>query len=231
MKKTFTATTSASTASTTSTSATGARQASAQRTRALIVNAALEELSGANAAAAFSIDAVAKRAGVARMTVFNCYANRSTLLSAVCDAMAHSADLLDVTDLMNEPEIGQAFAQYVDCFAQFYAQYTLPLRRLRAYAALDTELGALMQARDAKRTAGLTWLVQRLVGASPLDAPSQQVQAVVAQLKALLCLQVYESLASAAHGGAKPSKQLWAMAQAVLAQFMKNTGNVSVIWS
>ena len=209
----------------------GARQVSAQLTRALIGRAALEELSSADAAAAFSIDAVAKRAGVARMTVFNCYANRSILLNAVCNEMAHSADLLEVTALMNEPNIRQAFARYVDCFAQFYAQYAQPLRRLRAYAALDTELGALMQARDAKRTAGLSWLVQRLVGASPLDAPSPAVQAVVAQLKALLCLEVYESLASSTTDHAWPRQQLGSMAEGVLAQFIKNTANVSVIWS
>jgi AcrR family transcriptional regulator len=209
----------------------GARQVSAQLTRALIVRAALEELSSSEAATVFSMDAVAKRAGVARMTVFNCYANRSILLNAVCDEMAHSADLLDVTAHMNEPDIRLAFVRYVDCFAQFYAQYAQPLRRLRAFAALDAELGALMKARDAKRTAGLTWLVQRLVGASPLDASSPAVQAVVAQLKALLCLEVYESLASSTTNDAWPRHQLRSMAEAVLAQFKKNTADVCVIWS
>jgi AcrR family transcriptional regulator len=212
----------------------GPRHVSAQLTRALVGRAALEELSSATPSAAFSIDAVAKRACVARMTVFNCYANRSMLLHAVCDEMAHSADLLDVTALMNEPDIRQAFVRYVDCFAQFYTQYALPLRRLRAYAALDAELGALMQARDDERTAGLAWLVQRLVGASPLDAPTAQVQAVVAHLKAMLCLEVFESLgrfACAETSNTTPSQELWAMVDAVLAQFIKNTANVSVIWS
>ncbi len=167
------------------------------------------------------------------MTVFNCYANRITLLNAVCDDMAHSADLLDVTAVMNAPDLRQAFMRYVDCFAQFYIANTLPLRRLHAYAALDAELGLLMQTRDNKRTAGLTWLVQRLSGASPRDAPSPRVQAVVAQLKALLCLEVFESLTGlkiTTPDSATPAMQLWAMAEAILSNYYKNTANVTVIW-
>src|SRR5438309_9499713 len=49
----------------------GERQASVAQTRARIIAAARKLLGAADASAAFTVDAVAAKAGVARMTVFN----------------------------------------------------------------------------------------------------------------------------------------------------------------
>src|SRR2546427_10499834 len=66
----------------------GRRQPAAQRTRARVLRAARELLTARAGAEPFSVDAVARRAGVARMTVYHRFGSRRGLLEALFDSLA-----------------------------------------------------------------------------------------------------------------------------------------------
>src|SRR5207245_1460576 len=70
----------------------GRRQPAAQRTRARVLRAARELLTARAGAEPFSVDAVARRAGVARMTVYHQFGSRrGSLAAAVRAARARRA--------------------------------------------------------------------------------------------------------------------------------------------
>src|SRR5690348_8744600 len=66
----------------------GVRQAAAEETRARIVAAARAMLAAPGGIGAFTVDAVAKEAGVARMTVYYQFGSKTGLIEAVFDSLA-----------------------------------------------------------------------------------------------------------------------------------------------
>src|SRR5256885_10418272 len=66
----------------------GRRQPAAQRTRARVLRAARELLTARAGAEPFSVDAVARRAGVARMTVYHRFGSRRGLLEGLFGSFA-----------------------------------------------------------------------------------------------------------------------------------------------
>src|SRR5713226_4068485 len=66
----------------------GQRQATTEQTRARIINAARELLAESSGFSGFSIDAVARQADVARMTVYHQFGSKIGLLEALCDSLA-----------------------------------------------------------------------------------------------------------------------------------------------
>src|SRR5216683_3350668 len=70
----------------------GKRQAGVDRTRAAVLTAA-RELVAAGGGSNLSVGAVARRAGVSRLTIYNRFGSRSELLRAVAERLA-SADQL-----------------------------------------------------------------------------------------------------------------------------------------
>lgn len=70
-----------------------AREAAATETRRRIVAAAVAALHDPDEAGPASLEAVAKRAGVTRLTVYNHFGNRRALLEAAFDAMADAMGL------------------------------------------------------------------------------------------------------------------------------------------
>src|SRR5438093_13007201 len=71
----------------------GRRKPAAQRTRARVLRAARELLTARAGAEPFSVDAVARRAGVARMTVYHQFGSRRGLLEALLDSFAAGGEL------------------------------------------------------------------------------------------------------------------------------------------
>src|SRR5574341_536879 len=71
----------------------GRRKAAADRTRARVLGAAGQLLASRSGGQRFSIDAVARRAGVARMTVYHQFRSRRRLLEALFDSFAVRGEL------------------------------------------------------------------------------------------------------------------------------------------
>lgn len=170
-----------------------ARLVNADLTRLALVRAAIALIS-APAATELTMDAVAKQAGVSRMTVFNSFGDKRTLLVAVYDMLSEAGRLDDVTDILNLPNIDQAWTRYLKRFAQFYQQHHAVLRQLRGMAARDVDFEAVLCERDARKDMGIGWLLQRQLGHDPAQQPRGRVLAISRQISAAMCFEVLDGL-------------------------------------
>ncbi|OSZ65199.1 hypothetical protein CAP40_14080 [Sphingomonas sp. IBVSS2] len=139
--------------------ATEKRDAKAAETRARLVAAALAILREPGGHL-LSLDAVAKAAGVTRLTVYNQFGSRNGLLEAAFDAVAERGNLASLADAMAMPEPRAALARVVRIFCDFWMAHD-GLGGIFAAAAMDAELGAALAARNARRRALLGVLVDR----------------------------------------------------------------------
>ncbi|MEV4561005.1 helix-turn-helix domain-containing protein [Kitasatospora sp. NPDC049285] len=161
----------------------GQRQADVDETRARIVEAARRHLAETGA---LSLDAVARRADVARATVYYQFGSRTGLLEAVCDALAADGGLDRLASVFTAADPWQAIDGFVAAFGEFWAVDRLCTRRLRALAALDEETAQVIADRDARRHQGARVLTARLPE-PPADAG--------ALLAALTGFETYDALA------------------------------------
>jgi AcrR family transcriptional regulator len=136
------------------------RRLAAERTRMRLLEAA-----GATLAAGevFSLDAVAKRAGVTRVTVYNQFGSRRALLEAVFDNMAERGGLHRIGEAVTNADPQAALQQIVAIFCDFWSVYHRAVWRLRAASATDPEFAESLRARDARRRHLLSLLVDHLM--------------------------------------------------------------------
>jgi AcrR family transcriptional regulator len=140
----------------------GQRQAATEQTRARIVAAARELLISPGGYAHFSIETVARQADVARMTVYHHFGSKLGLLEALSDSLAASGGMQELATAFQQPEPLAALNCYIEIFGHFWDADRSVLRRLRALAALDPDVGQLIQTRDEWRLRGLQVIGQRL---------------------------------------------------------------------
>lgn len=147
------------------------RRVGMDATRARIVSAARTVLvSGAR----FSIDAVARQAGVARLTVYDRFETREGLLESVFDDLAHSGGLTNLPEAFTQADPIDALEGFVAIFCGFYSQHRLILRRLNALAVLGR--GAAGHGdRNPRRLQGLTVLLARIAASGRAEAGSADV--------------------------------------------------------
>ena len=137
----------------------GQRQLLTDETRSKILEAARKQL---ETEASFSIDAVARRADVARMTVYYQFGSKRGLLEALFDSLAARGGLRGLPSAFQQTDPRLALDGLIDVFARFWSSDRLVLRRLRALAALDPELDGVLRDRNEGRRQGLRVVVGRL---------------------------------------------------------------------
>ena len=168
----------------------GKREESVSRSRRRILDAARDLLRAAEAYPGFTVDAVAQRADVARATVYYQFGSKTALLEAVCDDLADAGGMAGLAGVFTSPTAEEAIRGFIAAFAGFWAADRLVMRRLRALAALDPDVGAVIDARDQRRREGLTVLASRLPeGAGPA------AEEVVRTLFALTSFETFDALA------------------------------------
>jgi AcrR family transcriptional regulator len=158
--------------------------------RRRILDAARELLSVANAYPGFTVDAVARRADVARATVYYQFGSKAGLLEAVCDDLAEAGGMGDLAQVFTSSAPQAAIHGFIAAFAGFWEADRIVMRRLRALAALDPDVGTVIAARDQRRREGLRVLVSHLP-ASTGSAAEQRVQ----MLYALTSFEIFDMLA------------------------------------
>src|SRR5262249_7984800 len=140
------------------------RSEDAARTRARIVKAAATTLATGRT---MSLDAVAKKARVTRLTVYNQFGSRRVLLEAVFDDLAARGGLHRIPGAMASPDAYAALQQIVAIFCDFWSGTPGALVRLQGVAAGDAEFAASLRARNERRRQLLTVLVNRMGERSP----------------------------------------------------------------
>jgi AcrR family transcriptional regulator len=172
----------------------GQRQAAADRTRARVLRAARALLAG-KGADRFSLDAVAVRARVARMTVYHQFGSKRGLFEAMFDEFAAGAHLPE--------QLGEAFqradpeatlAEVILIFARFWGAGRPWIRRVRALGVLDAELGAALEGRNGRRRMVMRTVIDRFI---PLRSgrSAEKLEEVQEMLYALTSFETYDALA------------------------------------
>lgn len=146
-----------------------ARDAAAAETRASVLAAAARLLRKAPDPGKVSLDAVAKAAGVTRLTVYNQFGSRRGLLEAVFDEIAREGGLHRLAAAMAMPDPRAALDRVVDVFCAFWA-HNQALGTLHAAAAGDSEFAVALAERNDRRRKLIGALTQRLVDAGELRA-------------------------------------------------------------
>lgn len=172
----------------------GKRQEQVDESRRRVLGAARALLGNAAGYTAFTVDAVAKKADVARATVYYQFGSKTGLLDAVCDDLAEAGQMSDLAAAFANPDPREALRGFVGGFGRFWDADRAVMRRLRALAALDPEVGAVIASRDERRREGLTVLVRRLAQAGLVSAQAGE-EGTVRALLALTSFETFDVLA------------------------------------
>ena len=173
----------------------GRRQAEIDEGRRRMIDAARALLAETTSYTAFTLDAVAKRADVARATVYYQFGSKSGLLEALCDDLAASGQMGDLAQVFTTPDPLDALHGFVAAFARFWAADRIVMRRLRALAHLDPDVGAVIAARDDRNRQGLRVLLGRLAEHPGGLTPSRDPEALTSVLHTLTSFETFDSLA------------------------------------
>jgi AcrR family transcriptional regulator len=145
----------------------GKRREPVEAARKQVLDAARHLLGGTAGYTAFTVDAVARQADVARATVYYQFGSKTGLLEALCDYLADLGGMSGLAEAFTDPDPRQALHRFVASFGRFWAADRPAMRRLRALAQLDPDVGAVIAARDQRRRDGLAVLAGRLIGTLP----------------------------------------------------------------
>jgi AcrR family transcriptional regulator len=137
------------------------RTAAAAEKRDRVLEAAAKLLREDASIARFSLDTVAKAAGVTRLTVYNQFGSRRGLLEAVFDGIARQGGLHQIADAMTMADPRDALDRLVEVFCGFWNRDPA-IGRLHDAMATDPEFAEALIERNERRRKGLTALVERI---------------------------------------------------------------------
>jgi AcrR family transcriptional regulator len=187
------------------------RAQAVEETRQRIVEAARDQLvRGDN----FTVEAVAARAGVSRVTVYAQYGSRDALREAVFDHLGATGGLSEIATAFGEADPVAGIGRVIDIFCGFYETHRIVLRRLHAFSMLVDRDGEQLVDRNARRQQILTVLLTRVVGLPAYRG--LDVQLTAATLHALTSFEFYDQLAAGSAAGINPAQCVRALATAVL---------------
>jgi AcrR family transcriptional regulator len=159
----------------------GRRQLNSDQTRMRIVSAARTILIDPDMTyGGFSIDAVARDADVARMTVYHQFGSKLGLLEGLCDALAIEGGMEDLAAAFRSPQLDEALELFITAFGRFWGTDRLIIRRLNAFAVFDPDFGEVMHARNERRRHGLRVLLERHLAAAPPAERDTKVEVLFA---------------------------------------------------
>jgi AcrR family transcriptional regulator len=185
-------------------------------TRLRIVNAAREILSSREGSARFSVEAVARRAGVARMTVYYQFGSRRGLLEGICDSLAIAGGMDRMADAFRRPDPLEALDEFIGVLMHFWETDRPVRRRLGALAVLDPETAAVLEGRSGRRRQGLRVLLGRLAKQTGRPKP-KALEDAVDLLYMLTSFHAYDSLAGPKRNVDRVTAMIRELARLVLA--------------
>lgn len=182
--------------------------------RGRVLDAARRLLSEPDGYARFTVETMARTADVARATVYYQFGSKSGVLEALCDSLADVAHIPDVGRAVATAPPDRVLAALVGGFARFWAVDRLVLRRLRALAKLDLDIGQVIDARDERRRGMIELAVRRITAERTLDAARRA--ALVATLHAVTSFEMFDAIADPHQQFAETTDILHRLAEAAV---------------
>jgi AcrR family transcriptional regulator len=180
------------------------RSAAAAEKRDRVIEAAAKLLREDASIARFSLDTVAKAAGVTRLTVYNQFGSRRGLLEAVFDDIARQGGLHEIADTMAMPAPLKALDRVVEIFCGFWAR-DAAIGRLHEAMATDPEFAEALLERNERRRK----LVRMLVGRVAAKTASRRAREDAVDL--IFALTSYPMFAMLNRG--RPTSEICHLAQ------------------
>lgn len=134
-------------------------------TRRRVLTAATELLASGTGPR-FTMDEVARRADVARQTVYYQFGSKTGLVGALCDFLAARGGMEGLSEAFIIDDPISSLRRIIEVFGQFWDADRAVTRRLRALGALDPEVGEEISAREDRRRAALRVVLERLAARS-----------------------------------------------------------------
>ncbi len=182
-------------------------------TRSRILDAA-RDLAVEQDFSAFTMEAVAERAGVSRLTVYYQFGSKADLLEALLDHLAGRGRVDRLPEAFREADPLVGLSRFIEVFCGFWASDPVGIRRIRGWATVAPELDAA-RGRDAWQRQGLEVLLGRI--RQRYGKPTREELPWVADvLHALLSPESYEKLAVAGRGPEEVARLLEETARRLL---------------
>ncbi len=138
----------------------GRRKQSVDETRARIVAGARALLMSQDGFRRFTMEAIAREAGVTRMTVYNQFDSKTAVYEALADDLAARGGIRNnIAAAFAEPDARAGIDKLIDAFVHFWLAEPEVLRKLHALSQLDPESRAAE--RDAWRREAIENMLAR----------------------------------------------------------------------
>jgi len=137
------------------------RTAEAAAKRDRVIGAAARLLRADASIASFSLDAVAKAAGVTRLTVYHQFGSRRGLLEAIFDEIARQGGLVQIPEAMAISDPRAALERLVEIFCAFWSSDPA-VGRLHEAMATDPEFAQALIERNERRRTTIDVLIRRI---------------------------------------------------------------------
>jgi AcrR family transcriptional regulator len=170
------------------------RQVAADRTHTRILMAARKLLLG-KTFSEFTMEAVARVAGVTRVTVYHQFESRAGLLEALYNFIAQRGSMQNLAEVFRRgSDPLQTLHEFIRVFAGFWSSDRAVIRRLHALGAIDAEIGKGLLERNERRHNGLRVILERYGRVYCMFTPVQEPIAIDA-LHMLTSFETYDALA------------------------------------
>ena len=168
------------------------RTAAASAKRARVIAAATQSLREDGGLGGFSLDSVAKAAGVTRLTVYNQFGSRRGLLEAVFDDIAARGRLATIPEALSLADPRQSLDAIIERFCAFWSSDEA-IGRLHDAMATDAEFAIALTERNERRRKLLQALMKRLL---PADVPARRRRDAIDFVYAMTSYAMFRLLGS-----------------------------------
>ena len=141
---------------------------------------------------AFSLDAVARRAGVTRMTVYNHFGSKGILLGEVFDLLVERDAFSGMPALFEAENLGAALDGLVGILGRFYGDNRALMLKMVGAAGLDADLDKVLLEKNMRRRRGIEAILAKY--GRPKRAAVERSE-LVNTLDVLLSFHTFNSLA------------------------------------
>jgi AcrR family transcriptional regulator len=181
----------------------GSRAAVSAQTRARIV-AAVRELLAEGAFHESTVEEVAKRAGVARATLYQHFGSRLDLVDAICETFAENPALVALRESVSLADVDAALDRTIANTVRFWSTEEAILRPLYGVSGVDPSAAALVERQLADRRGELGVLLSRLRSAGRVRESVTDRRA----LALLLVLTSFETFEELRRRGGLPEREV-----------------------
>jgi len=170
------------------------RQAMEDKTRARVL-AAARKLLLAKSFSGLSMEAVARKADVSRLTVYYQFESKAGLLEALYDFIARRGEMQRLGEVFrNTHDPLATLNDFIVVLTRFWASDRNVIRRLHGLGAVDPEIGKGLQGRNERRRQGVRTIMERFARVNP-NLTSVREPIVIDTIHMLTSFETFDALA------------------------------------